>query len=72
MDSSNNLNLPRMLTNIKSPTKSPIKYMYHKEPLKIIIPDFDYQVNNNNNNFHPPLAPRQKKTFNFSFVEESN
>ena len=66
----NNLNLPRMLSNIKSPTKSPIKNMYDKQqPLKIIIPDIDY---NDINNDKPPLAPRQHKSYNFSFVEESN
>tara|TARA_X000000368_G_scaffold74002_1_gene54411 strand:+ start:340 stop:552 length:213 start_codon:yes stop_codon:yes gene_type:complete len=68
-NNNNNLNLPRVLSNIKSPTKSPIKNMYDKQPLKIIIPDFDY---NDINNDKPPLAPRQHKSYNFSFVEESN
>ncbi len=67
-NNNNNLNLPRVLSNIKSPTKSPIKNMYDKQPLKIIIPDFDY---NDINNDKPPLAPRQHKSY-FSFVEESN
>jgi hypothetical protein len=68
----NNLKLPRVLSNIKSPTKSPIRNMYDKQPLKIIIPDFDYNdINNDINNDKAPLAPRQHKSY-FSFVEESN
>ena len=68
-NNNNNLNLPRMLSNIKSPTKSPIKNMYDKKPLKIIIPDIDYNTIIDNK---PPLAPRQNRSYNFSFVEESN